>query len=106
MTVAIEDQDVRAVLVCHRGPSAAYQAEWTYWDSIEQAHEAETELTPCSPACLEVHSIVRVPNTTPRRRGRGPGRDRPTRTPAGTAAADALLLRPIAVAAATRAGDP
>lgn len=62
---------VRGVLVCFRGPSAGYQAEWTYWDSIEQAREAEAELAhPCGPLCIEVHSAVRVPNATPRPRSR------------------------------------
>ncbi|OBK56321.1 hypothetical protein A5656_19685 [Mycobacterium gordonae] len=70
MTAVVEDQeqDHRAALVCHRGPSAAYQAEWTYWDCIEQAREAEAELTPCGPSCIEVHSAVRVPTTTTRTR--------------------------------------
>lgn len=68
MTAAIEDQDVRAVLVCHRGATAAYRVEWTYWDSVEQAREAETELAhPCSRSCIEIHTVVSVPIATPRR---------------------------------------
>ncbi|CAM3074366.1 hypothetical protein [Mycobacterium intermedium] len=60
---------VRAALVCHRDASASYQAEWTYWDSIEQAHEAEDELAhPCGPLCAEIHSVVRVDISAPRPR--------------------------------------
>ncbi|WP_156746904.1 hypothetical protein [Mycobacterium sp. E2733] len=49
---------VRAALVCHRNPPSSI--EWTYWDSIGQAHLAESELTPCGPLCIGVHSVVRV----------------------------------------------
>lgn len=63
---------MRVVLVCHRssqiGPVAA---EWTYWDSREQAHQAEAELTPCGPLCVGVHSVVSLDSLAePRRRGR------------------------------------
>ncbi|MGV0603931.1 hypothetical protein [Mycolicibacterium sp. XJ1904] len=51
---------IRAALVCYRGESAAYAAEWTYWDSREQARRAEAELTPCGPLCIGVHTVVRV----------------------------------------------
>lgn len=59
-----------AVLVCHRGPSAGYQAEWTYWDSTEQARESEANLTHpcCGPLCIGIHSVVSP--------GREPGRRR------------------------------
>lgn len=63
------DQDVaaRAALVCHGGTSGGYQAEWTYWDSIEQAREAEAELAhPCGPLCIGVHSAIRVQIAAPR----------------------------------------
>jgi hypothetical protein len=58
--VVAQDVAARAALVCHRGPS--YQPEWTYWDSIEQARQARTELGPCGPLCIEVHTAVRIPN--------------------------------------------
>lgn len=61
---------VRAALVCyHAPPDGAYTAEWTYWDSREQARQAEAELTPCGPLCIGVHSVVRVDATSePKRR--------------------------------------
>lgn len=76
-SVPIEDQDVAAgaALVCHRGPNAGYQAEWTFLDSIEQVREAEAELTPCGPSCIKVQSALRIPNTTTR-----PGTATTTRT--------------------------
>lgn len=52
---------VRAALVCYRraqiGPITV---EWTYWESREQARQAEAELTPCGPLCIGVHGVVRV----------------------------------------------
>lgn len=87
---ASDSPPVAGALVCFRGPSAGYQAEWTYWDSIEQAREAEAELTPCGPLCSEVHSAVRVPS--PDRKRRGPAKwAKPhtagTSAPVGTASA-------------------
>ncbi len=74
-----------AVLVCHRsdqtGPVAA---EWTYWDTTEQAQQAQTELTPCSPRCTGIHTIARLNlEPDPRRRpslrtGTPVGERRPT----------------------------
>jgi hypothetical protein len=44
--------------------------EWTYWDSREQARQAEAELTPCGSQCIGVHSVVRLDGVPdPRRRG-------------------------------------
>jgi hypothetical protein len=60
---------VRAVLVCYRyHPNSA---EWTYWDSREQAREANAELAApwCGPACIGFHSAVSVyVEPDPRRR--------------------------------------
>ncbi len=51
----------RAALVCHRATrTGPITAEWTYWDTCEQARQAEAEPTPCSPLCVGVHSVVRV----------------------------------------------
>jgi hypothetical protein len=64
---------VRGVLVCYRSiPTGLITAEWTYWDSREQARQAEAELAPCGPLCIGVHSVVRVglsptPSRCPRR---------------------------------------
>lgn len=69
-----------AALVCHGGPSASYQAEWTYWDSIQQAREAEAELTPCGPSCIEVHSCVLVDVGAPPRPRRSAGLRSPWQT--------------------------
>jgi hypothetical protein len=59
-----------AALVCYREmPTGRIAAEWTYWDSREQARRAEAELTPCGPLCIAVHSVVRLDSPTePRRR--------------------------------------
>ncbi|MGE2689988.1 hypothetical protein [Mycobacterium sp. GA-1285] len=65
---ASDSPPVAGVLVCHRGPSAGYQAEWTYWDSIAQAREAEAELTPCGTLCIGVHSVARLVGLDRRRR--------------------------------------
>lgn len=59
-----------AALVCHRsngtGPTTV---EWTYWDSARQARQAEAELTPCGPLCVDVHTVVRLDlQRDPRRR--------------------------------------
>lgn len=45
----------RAALLCYHDDGSA---EWTYWDSREQAHQAEAELAPCGPSCIYVHSVV------------------------------------------------
>ncbi|BBX02266.1 hypothetical protein [Mycolicibacterium moriokaense] len=67
---------VRGVLVCYRstdtGPIAA---EWTYWDSPEEARRAEAELTPCSELCCRTHSVVGVDPQVPVRRGGRPRRE-------------------------------
>lgn len=76
---APDSPSVCGVLVCHRGPSAGYQAEWTYWDSIAQAREAEAELTPCGPLCGGVHSVARL-DLEPDRRRRPSLRTRTTST--------------------------
>lgn len=50
-----------AALVCHRSDhTGPITVEFTYWDNAGQARQAETELTPCGPLCVGVHSIVRV----------------------------------------------
>ena len=41
-------------------PGASPGHTITYWDNAGQARQAETELTPCGPLCVGVHSIVRV----------------------------------------------
>ncbi|CAA0136105.1 Uncharacterised protein [Mycolicibacterium vanbaalenii] len=58
-----------AALVCHRSTQTGpITAEWTYWDSREQARQAEVELVPCGPLCVGVHSVVRVALAPARRR--------------------------------------
>ena len=58
-----------AVLVCHRStPTGPITAEGTYWDSIEQARQAQAELTPCSPLCVDVHTVARLAPEPDRRR--------------------------------------
>jgi hypothetical protein len=66
------DVSVDAALVCyHNPPSGPISVEWTYWDSREQARQAEAELAPCGPLCIGVHSVVRVDlSLTPSRRPR------------------------------------
>lgn len=67
---------VRGVLVCHRGAAAAYSAEWTYWDGVEEARQAEAELAqPCGPQCAGNHTIVSVDPAAPVRRGGRPRRE-------------------------------
>ncbi|SEH79572.1 hypothetical protein SAMN04489835_4230 [Mycolicibacterium rutilum] len=78
---------LRAVLVCHRYPPN--NAEWTHWETIEQARSAAAELTPCGPLCIGVHSVVAVDIAAPPRADRSHGpRSRKTRAPAPAAAAD------------------
>jgi hypothetical protein len=72
LPVVVEDQHetenaagrgktLRAALICFRDTgSGAISIEWTYWDTREQARQAEAELTPCCPQCISVHSVVRV----------------------------------------------
>jgi hypothetical protein len=58
----------RAALLCYHDDGSA---EWTYWDSREQARQAEAELAPCGPRCIYVHSVVHIdrgPSSEPRRR--------------------------------------
>ncbi|OBG00704.1 hypothetical protein A5773_04240 [Mycobacterium sp. 852014-52450_SCH5900713] len=45
----------RYALICHdpEGRGAA-----TYWDSREEARQAEAELAPCGPRCGGVHTVV------------------------------------------------
>lgn len=50
----------RAVLVCHADPNVAGSAEFTYWDSIEEARSAEAELCPCSARCVGLHTVARL----------------------------------------------
>jgi len=51
----------RAALICHRSTQTGpITAEWTYWESREQARQAEAQLTPCGPLCIGVHSVVRL----------------------------------------------
>lgn len=53
--------NARAALVCYRGESGGFTAEFTYWDSVEEARQAEVELGhPCGPLCGETHSVVRL----------------------------------------------
>ncbi|BDB42837.1 MULTISPECIES: hypothetical protein [Mycobacterium] len=61
-----------AVLVCHREhPSTGtLTAEWTYWDSLELAHQAAAELPPCGPHCIGVHTVVPVELESAAPRGR------------------------------------
>jgi hypothetical protein len=74
----------RAALVCHRctalGPITV---EATYWDTAGQARQAEAELTPCGPLCVDVHTVVDLPD--PRRRA---GRHRPSTVRTGNTRAD------------------
>lgn len=68
----------RAALVCHRNTQTGHIAvEWTWWNSIKEARQAEAELTPCGPLCIGVHTVARVPDPT-----RRPSRTRTT-SPAG-----------------------
>lgn len=63
----------RAALVCHRStPTGPTTAEWTLWTTTGLARQAEAELTPCGPLCVDVHSVVRLDlEPDPRRRPRG-----------------------------------
>lgn len=59
-------------LVCHRSTQTGpITVEATYWETTEQARQAEAELTPCGPFCIGVHSVVRL--------DRGPDRKRANR---------------------------
>jgi hypothetical protein len=50
---------VVAALVCHRSNHVGpVTVEWTFWDSVGQTREAESELTPCGEWCIGVHSVV------------------------------------------------
>lgn len=71
MTAAIEDQDVRAVLVCHPDPSKPGSAEFTFWANLDEARQAEAELCHprCGPHCIGSYTAVRVSaQLEPRRR--------------------------------------
>lgn len=46
----------RFALICHDPEGRGVQA--TYWDSREEARQAEAELTPCGPRCGGLHTIV------------------------------------------------
>lgn len=70
----------RVALVCHRRTlTGPVTVEATYWDSVEQARQAEAELSPCSPLCVGVHSVVRVDLEPDSTRGLS-SRTRTTRT--------------------------
>lgn len=73
-----------AVLVCHRGQSAGYSAEWTFWADVQEARRAEAELChPCGPLCVD-HTIARLDaEREPRRR---PSSTRTTATASAVAA--------------------
>lgn len=60
----------RAALVCHRSTQTGHIAvEWTWWNSIKEARQAEAELTLCGPLCIGVHSVVNLAGAPdPRRR--------------------------------------
>ncbi|WP_460359037.1 hypothetical protein [Mycobacterium sp. ZZG] len=56
-------------LVCHRSTQTGpITVEATYWETTEQARQAEAELTPCGPFCIGVHSAVRLDRGPDRRR--------------------------------------
>lgn len=63
-------QHAGAVLVCYRGRSAAYSAEWTFWADAAEAWLAEAELGhPCGPSCSSTHTVARLDvEREPRRR--------------------------------------
>lgn len=84
---APDSPPVRAVLVCYRGgESGGFTAEFTSWESVEEARVVEAELTPCSPLCIGVHSVVKLGGEQePRRRA---GRHRPLTRGTCTARAD------------------
>lgn len=65
----------RAGLVCHPDPSVSGSAEFTYWADVDEARQAEAELTPCGPQCIGVHTIARL-DTGPEPRRRS-GRSQP-----------------------------
>ncbi|ULE35051.1 hypothetical protein [Mycobacterium sp. IDR2000157661] len=69
-----------AVLICYRTQSGDFAAEWTYWVDVEEARQAQAELTPCGTLCIGVHSVVPVDPTTKPSDGRPSSS---TRTPAG-----------------------
>jgi hypothetical protein len=56
-----------AVLICYGQSPAnhAIRTEWTYWPSLEVADQARAELTPCSAACIGIHSVVEVDPEAP-----------------------------------------
>lgn len=54
----------RAALVCYRDHGRVVDAEWTIWNSREQAEQARAELAPCGPYCIGVHSIVAIGHET------------------------------------------
>jgi hypothetical protein len=96
----VGDQDVaaRAALVCYRStPTGPITAEWTVWDSTEQARQALAELASCGcgPFCIGVHSVARL-DRGPDRKRRGPAKWAKPRT-AGTSA-------PVGTASATDCG--
>lgn len=69
------DQDgaAQAALICHRATKAGpITIEATYWDTVEQAGQAERELAPCSDLCVNVHTVVSVSLGAPARRGGRP----------------------------------
>jgi hypothetical protein len=60
----------RAALVCHRiTETGSISAEFTYWADTDEAGQAEAELSPCGPLCVDIHTVVRLDTEAePRRR--------------------------------------
>jgi hypothetical protein len=75
----------RAALICYHGEGGGFTAEFTYWEGVKEARQAEEELAqPCGSLCRGVHSVARLDlEPEPRRR-----RSLRTRT-TSTAGADA-----------------
>ena len=49
----------RAALVCYRSTEKGpITAEFTYWADVEEARQAETELTPCGALCAGIHTVA------------------------------------------------
>ena len=80
-------QASRAVLVCYRRcQNGPITAEFTYWETCEQARQAEADLSPCGPLCIGVHGVARIDlMPVPRRRAK---RDQPVAAGSGLIPAD------------------
>jgi hypothetical protein len=46
-------------LICHPLPSHG-EVEVTYWPTAAEARQASTELAPCGPRCIGVHTVVNL----------------------------------------------